>query len=113
MEGSGKFLVTAVGVHSQAGIIFTLLGATEGTGLEGMDGAPVTDVPMPPSLPLAETATAAAASTVKVEKASARTPLLNQNSEQRIGDGIASRVTGANPSREFELMPRISNYLKF
>ena len=27
MEGSGKILVTAVGVNSQAGIIFTLLGA--------------------------------------------------------------------------------------
>jgi magnesium-transporting ATPase (P-type) len=26
MEGSGKFLVTAVGVNSQSGIIFTLLG---------------------------------------------------------------------------------------
>ncbi|KAH9583415.1 ATPase, Ca transporting, plasma membrane [Schistosoma haematobium] len=30
MEGSGKMVVTAVGVNSQAGIIFTLLGATEG-----------------------------------------------------------------------------------
>jgi Ca2+ transporting ATPase len=29
MEGSGKMLVTAVGLSSQAGIIFTLLGATE------------------------------------------------------------------------------------
>lgn len=29
MEGSGRILVTAVGVNSQAGIIFTLLGATE------------------------------------------------------------------------------------
>lgn len=28
MEGSGKMVVTAVGVSSQAGIIFTLLGAT-------------------------------------------------------------------------------------
>lgn len=27
MEGSGKMVVVAVGVHSQAGIIFTLLGA--------------------------------------------------------------------------------------
>lgn len=27
MEGSGKIIVTAVGVNSQAGIIFTLLGA--------------------------------------------------------------------------------------
>ena len=27
MEGSGRVLVTAVGVNSQAGIIFTLLGA--------------------------------------------------------------------------------------
>jgi len=29
MEGSGKMLVVAVGVNSQAGIIFALLGATE------------------------------------------------------------------------------------
>lgn len=29
MEGSGKMLVTAVGVNSQTGIIFTLLGAGE------------------------------------------------------------------------------------
>lgn len=28
MEGSGKMVVTAVGVNSQSGIIFTLLGAT-------------------------------------------------------------------------------------
>ena len=34
MEGSGKMLVTAVGVNSQTGIIFTLLGAGE----EGADG---------------------------------------------------------------------------
>ena len=29
MEGSGRFLVTAVGLNSQNGIIFALLGATE------------------------------------------------------------------------------------
>ena len=29
MEGSGKMVVTAVGVNSQCGIIFTLLGAGE------------------------------------------------------------------------------------
>ena len=29
MEGSGKMLVTAVGTNSQAGIIFSLLGATD------------------------------------------------------------------------------------
>ncbi|NWV33980.1 AT2B1 ATPase, partial [Grantiella picta] len=28
MEGSGRMVVTAVGVNSQSGIIFTLLGAT-------------------------------------------------------------------------------------
>lgn len=31
MEGSGKMVVTAVGVNSQAGIIFALLGATAET----------------------------------------------------------------------------------
>lgn len=30
MEGSGRFVVTAVGLNSQTGIIMTLLGATEG-----------------------------------------------------------------------------------
>jgi Ca2+ transporting ATPase len=29
MEGSGRFLVTAVGLNSQTGIIMTLLGATQ------------------------------------------------------------------------------------
>jgi len=29
MEGSGKMLVVAVGINSQAGIIFTLLGAAQ------------------------------------------------------------------------------------
>lgn len=29
MEGSGKFLVLAVGLNSQTGIIMTLLGATK------------------------------------------------------------------------------------
>lgn len=32
MEGSGKMVVTAVGRNSQAGIIFTLLGAGEDSG---------------------------------------------------------------------------------
>ena len=31
MEGSGKVLITAVGVNSQTGIIMTLLGASEVT----------------------------------------------------------------------------------
>jgi len=31
MEGSGKMVVVAVGVNSQAGIIFALLGATKET----------------------------------------------------------------------------------
>ena len=29
MEGSGKMIVTAVGINSQTGIIFSLLGASE------------------------------------------------------------------------------------
>ena len=29
MEGSGRYLVTAVGLNSQNGIIFSLLGATK------------------------------------------------------------------------------------
>lgn len=30
MEGSGRMVITAVGVNSQTGIIMTLLGATKG-----------------------------------------------------------------------------------
>lgn len=29
MEGSGKYMITAVGLNSQTGIIFSLLGATK------------------------------------------------------------------------------------
>ncbi|XP_029288897.1 plasma membrane calcium-transporting ATPase 4 isoform X2 [Cottoperca gobio] len=39
MEGSGKMLVTAVGVNSQTGIIFTLLGAGEEGGSDGDEKA--------------------------------------------------------------------------
>lgn len=39
MEGSGKMLVTAVGVNSQTGIIFTLLGAGEDSDGEGEEKA--------------------------------------------------------------------------
>ncbi len=37
MEGSGQFLVTAVGLNSQTGIIMTLLGATNSKDTEGND----------------------------------------------------------------------------
>lgn len=39
MEGSGKMLVTAVGVNSQTGIIFTLLGAGEEADGDGEEKA--------------------------------------------------------------------------
>lgn len=39
MEGSGKMVVTAVGVNSQTGIIFTLLGASEEGDGDGDDKA--------------------------------------------------------------------------
>lgn len=39
MEGSGKMVVTAVGINSQAGIIMALLGATETEKGEGDKGA--------------------------------------------------------------------------
>lgn len=38
MEGSGKVLVTAVGVNSQAGIILTLLGAAHTEGAKESGG---------------------------------------------------------------------------
>ncbi|VDD77608.1 unnamed protein product [Mesocestoides corti] len=90
MEGSGKFLVTAVGVHSQAGIIFTLLGATEGAGgMAGLDGSPASALPQP------------AVAAPPIDKASAQTPLLNQNN-QLMADGIEHRG-GANPPAATEV----------
>ncbi|KAM3178601.1 hypothetical protein ACTXT7_002228 [Hymenolepis weldensis] len=98
MEGSGKFLVTAVGVHSQAGIIFTLLGATDGTGAVGfaeMEGET-------PGMMAHSTITTTTASAVPAEKATVETPLLNQNSQQqkqRVPDGIGHQSAGTgNPS---------------
>ena len=47
MEGSGRMVVTAVGINSQTGIIFTLLGASEGEEEEkkkkgkGLSGEPL------------------------------------------------------------------------
>ncbi|XP_059384888.1 plasma membrane calcium-transporting ATPase 2 isoform X6 [Carassius carassius] len=69
MEGSGRMLVTAVGVNSQTGIIFTLLGAggeeeekkeKKGQALE--DGHQLADCSHPSSHPIATIATDGAAS---------------------------------------------------
>ncbi|BHF61032.1 ATPase, Ca transporting, plasma membrane [Sparganum proliferum] len=73
MEGSGRMLVTAVGVNSQAGIIFTLLGATDGANLESQTVAPtVTTVPLD-----------------KMDS-QVTTPLLHNPADQR-ADGYACR----------------------
>nr|VZI17225.1 unnamed protein product [Spirometra erinaceieuropaei] len=73
MEGSGRMLVTAVGVNSQAGIIFTLLGATDGANLESPAVAPtITTVPLD-----------------KVDS-QVTTPLLHNPVDQR-ADGYACR----------------------
>lgn len=45
MEGSGKMIVTAVGLHSQSGIIFSLLGAT------GIDKDNIITIDAPPQSP--------------------------------------------------------------
>ncbi|VDL19155.1 unnamed protein product [Hymenolepis diminuta] len=98
MEGSGKFLVTAVGVHSQAGIIFTLLGATDGTGAVGfteMEGET-------PGVMAHSTITTTTASAVPADKATVETPLLNQNSQQlkqRVSDGIGHQSAGMEMGR--------------
>ncbi|VDO08465.1 unnamed protein product [Rodentolepis nana] len=98
MEGSGKFLVTAVGVHSQAGIIFTLLGATEGAGAVGfgeVEGETAGTVAH-------STITSTTASGGPTDKSSVQTPLLNQNSQQQqqgVPDGIGYQGEEAmNPS---------------
>ncbi|KAL5111544.1 hypothetical protein TcWFU_002277 [Taenia crassiceps] len=101
MEGSGKFLVTAVGVHSQAGIIFTLLGATEGVGtggFGGMDTTPGGGLIPPSTEAVPHSSVAAIAAAAPVEKTSAQTPLLVQNNKQRMADGIGHRGTGPHPA---------------
>ncbi|XP_026163653.1 plasma membrane calcium-transporting ATPase 2 isoform X1 [Mastacembelus armatus] len=69
MEGSGRMVVTAVGVNSQTGIIFTLLGAgteeeekKEKKGGAVEDGHQNTDCSHPPIHPIATIATDGAAS---------------------------------------------------
>ncbi|XP_036008069.1 plasma membrane calcium-transporting ATPase 2 isoform X2 [Fundulus heteroclitus] len=57
MEGSGRMLVTAVGVNSQTGIIFTLLGA----GVEEEEKKEKKDCSHPPIHPIATIATDGAA----------------------------------------------------
>ncbi|XP_038146055.1 plasma membrane calcium-transporting ATPase 2 isoform X1 [Cyprinodon tularosa] len=68
MEGSGRMVVTAVGVNSQTGIIFTLLGASveeeekkEKKGGAVEDGHQNTDCSHPPIHPIATIATDGAA----------------------------------------------------
>ncbi|XP_038552207.1 plasma membrane calcium-transporting ATPase 2 isoform X3 [Micropterus salmoides] len=63
MEGSGRMVVTAVGVNSQTGIIFTLLGAgpEEEEKKEKKDGHQNTDSSHPPIHPIATIATDGAA----------------------------------------------------
>ncbi|XP_047437908.1 plasma membrane calcium-transporting ATPase 2 isoform X3 [Mugil cephalus] len=68
MEGSGRMLVTAVGINSQTGIIFTLLGAgveeeekKEKKGGAVEDGHQNTDCSHPPIHPIATIATDGAA----------------------------------------------------
>ncbi|XP_043976833.1 plasma membrane calcium-transporting ATPase 2 isoform X2 [Gambusia affinis] len=57
MEGSGRMVVTAVGVNSQTGIIFTLLGA----GVEEEEKKEKKDCSHPPNHPIATIATDGAA----------------------------------------------------
>ena len=47
MEGSGRMVVTAVGINSQTGIIFTLLGASEGEEEEKKKGKGLSEEPHP------------------------------------------------------------------
>lgn len=54
MEGSGKMIVTAVGLNSQSGIIFSLLGAT------GMDKEDTNAVDAPPQSPAIKNVTGSA-----------------------------------------------------
>ncbi|KAL1007809.1 hypothetical protein UPYG_G00091870 [Umbra pygmaea] len=104
MEGSGRMLVTAVGVNSQTGIIFTLLGAGE-TGEEEKkekkgktleDGCPITDCSNPSDQPISTIATGAAGANIpgsaylvngKIQDGNVEN---NQNKEKKKQDGAAA-----------------------
>lgn len=100
MEGSGKFLVTAVGVHSQAGIIFTLLGATDGA-LSGAGAGG--DGVLPPTLTISSPSPGPPPPTyplLPVEKTSTNTPLLTQNEYAR-PDGVVHHRGGGSKAGTF------------
>uniref|UniRef100_A0A8C1RZ86 Calcium-transporting ATPase n=1 Tax=Cyprinus carpio TaxID=7962 RepID=A0A8C1RZ86_CYPCA len=93
MEGSGRMLVTAVGVNSQTGIIFTLLGAggeeeekkeKKGQALE--DGHQLADCSHLSSHPIATIATDGAASA----NAPGNTSLVNGRLSMKKQDGAAA-----------------------
>ncbi|MBN3278660.1 AT2B2 ATPase, partial [Polyodon spathula] len=95
MEGSGRMVVTAVGVNSQTGIIFTLLGAggeeeekKEKKGETIEDGCQLSDSSHPSSHPISTIATDGAAGA----SATGNTSLVNENIFPKISVRISAML---------------------
>ncbi|XP_073447812.1 plasma membrane calcium-transporting ATPase 2 isoform X1 [Aquarana catesbeiana] len=109
MEGSGRMLVTAVGVNSQTGIIFTLLGASEmedekkdKKGKKNQDGAslPVGST-HPPSHPPAATDGAAGANVTD----NANANLVNGKMQDGNVDTIQNKAKQQDGAAAMEMQP--------
>ncbi|KAK2874544.1 hypothetical protein Q8A67_021697 [Cirrhinus molitorella] len=108
MEGSGRMVVTAVGVNSQTGIIFTLLGAggeeeekkeKKGQALE--DGHQLADCSHPSSHPIATIATDGAASA----NAPGNTSLVNGKMQDGNMENNQTKVKKQDGAAAMEMQP--------
>ncbi|XP_072276346.1 plasma membrane calcium-transporting ATPase 2 isoform X1 [Pyxicephalus adspersus] len=109
MEGSGRMLVTAVGVNSQTGIIFTLLGASEAEdekkdkkGMKMQDGAnPPVGSTHPSSHPPAATDGAAGANVTD----NANANLVNGKMQDGNVDSIQNKAKQQDGAAAMEMQP--------
>ncbi|XP_056590539.1 plasma membrane calcium-transporting ATPase 2 isoform X5 [Triplophysa dalaica] len=108
MEGSGRMVVTAVGVNSQTGIIFTLLSTggeeeekkeKKGQALE--DGHQLADCSHPSSHPIATIATDGAASA----NASGNTSLVNGKMQDGNMENCQTKVKKQDGAAAMEMQP--------
>ncbi|XP_066528070.1 plasma membrane calcium-transporting ATPase 2 isoform X3 [Hoplias malabaricus] len=108
MEGSGRMVVTAVGVNSQTGIIFTLLGAggeeeekKEKKGQAVEDGQQLADCTHPSSHPIATIATDGAAGA----NAPGNTSLVNGKMQDGNMENNQTKVKKQDGAAAMEMQP--------
>ncbi|XP_072522102.1 plasma membrane calcium-transporting ATPase 2 isoform X4 [Salminus brasiliensis] len=108
MEGSGRMVVTAVGVNSQTGIIFTLLGAggeeeekKEKKGQAVEDGQQLADCSHPSSHPIATIATDGAAGA----NAPGNTSLVNGKMQDGNMENNQTKVKKQDGAAAMEMQP--------